>query len=95
MHRIIITLILAIVTAFAWQIGQRISTDAIMLAMGLLFGMMVGIPAMLVSSRNRPTPTNHYHMTTNHSHNQVVVQQQPKQLQPVARQLLSDGGKKR
>jgi len=38
----------AFVGVFAWQIGSRLSTDAVGMAVGLIFGVFAGIPAALL-----------------------------------------------
>ena len=44
MKRTIATGILVIVGVLAWQIGSKLSADAIGMGVGVLFGVMAGIP---------------------------------------------------
>ena len=46
----------AIFTAFAWRISELLSPDAIGMALGMMFGVLAGLPAaalVLVASRQR------------------------------------------
>ncbi|MCB9161622.1 MAG: hypothetical protein H6644_17570 [Caldilineaceae bacterium] len=46
--------ILVIVGVLAWQIGSKLSADAIGMGVGVLFGVMAGIPtALLLMAHNR------------------------------------------
>lgn len=49
--------------AFAgWQLGGMLSSDALGLALGVIFGMMAGIPAALIAmSADRRVRHDHYH----------------------------------
>lgn len=50
------------VCAAGWKIGEHMSTDALGLALGVIFGMMAGIPAALIALSVRPREVhNHYH----------------------------------
>ena len=54
MKRTIATGILVIVGVLAWQIGSKLSADAIGMGVGVLFGVMAGIPtALLLLASNR------------------------------------------
>lgn len=56
MKRFLLIAVLVCVGVMAWSIGNRLSTDALGMAVGILFGMSAGIPAallVLVSSRRR------------------------------------------
>ena len=54
MKRTIATGILVIVGVLAWQIGAKLSADAIGMGVGVLFGVMAGIPtALLLMAHNR------------------------------------------
>lgn len=45
-----------------WQIGGMLSTDALGMALGVVFGMMAGIPAAMIAMAGRPTEVhNHFH----------------------------------
>lgn len=53
---------LLFVCAAGWKIGEHMSTDALGLALGVIFGMMAGIPAALIALSARPKEVhNHYH----------------------------------
>ena len=54
MTRFIATGILVIVGVATWQIGAKLSADAIGMGVGVLFGVMAGIPtALLLLASNR------------------------------------------
>ncbi|MBW7883287.1 MAG: hypothetical protein H3C34_11750 [Caldilineaceae bacterium] len=56
MKRLLILAALVGFGLFAWQIGSRLSPDAIGLAIGVVFGVLAGIPAallVLASGRRR------------------------------------------
>ena len=52
----------AFVGVLAWQIGSRLSTDAVGMAVGLIFGVLAGIPAALLvaASGRRRDPLDVY-----------------------------------
>lgn len=53
---------LLFVCVAGWKIGEHMSTDALGLALGVIFGMMAGIPAALIALSARPGEVhNHYH----------------------------------
>ena len=55
--RIVAIVAIVVVAALAWSIVNRLSADAIGMALGLGFGVLAGIPAALlvfVASRRRP-----------------------------------------
>lgn len=53
---------LAIIGAAGWQLGGKLSSDAVALALGLLFGIMAGIPAtlMVLAARRQDQQDNSY-----------------------------------
>ena len=54
MKRTIAIGILVIVGATAWQVGSKLSADAIGMGVGVIFGVMAGIPtALLLLASNR------------------------------------------
>lgn len=56
MKRLVVVCLLAVVTVFAWRIADRLSADALGMAIGVAFGVIAGIPAALLvmaSSRRR------------------------------------------
>lgn len=56
---------LAIVSALGWWIGGRLSTDALALALGCLFGVMAGIPIALIAlSQSKQARLDIYHHST-------------------------------
>ena len=62
MKRLIGISFLLFVCAAGWHIGSVMSTDALGLALGIIFGMMAGIPAALIALAARPREVhNHYH----------------------------------
>ena len=46
--RLLILGVLALVGVGAWQIGNRLSTDAVGMGIGLVFGVLAGLPAALL-----------------------------------------------
>ena len=60
MKKILAVGFLLFLCAAGWEIGGRLSTDAIGLALGVLFGVMAGIPAAMIalmaSRRNEYQP---------------------------------------
>ena len=56
MKKLFLAVLLIFVGVAAWRIGGRLSSDALSMAIGLLLGVMAGIPAallMLASNRRR------------------------------------------
>ncbi len=56
MKKLFLVILLVFVGVAAWRIGGRLSSDALSMAIGLLLGVMAGIPAallMLASNRRR------------------------------------------
>lgn len=54
MKRIIVLSVLIFLAVAAWRIGGRLSADAIGMALGVLFGVLAGLPvALLVLASNR------------------------------------------
>lgn len=49
MRKILAVGFLLFICAAGWEIGGRLSTDALGLAMGVLFGVMAGVPAALIA----------------------------------------------
>ena len=49
MKRILGVGFLIFICAAGWEIGGRLSTDAVGLALGVLFGAMAGVPAALIA----------------------------------------------
>ncbi len=60
MRAVVVLTSLAIVSAVAWLIGSRLSTDALGMAVGMSFGVMAGVPAALLvlaaGRRHKSTP---------------------------------------
>ena len=53
---------LALLAFAGWQLGGMLSSDALGLALGVIFGMMAGIPAALIAmSADRRVRHDHYH----------------------------------
>jgi hypothetical protein len=48
--------LLALIAFAGWQVGGALSTDALGMALGIIFGLMAGIPAALIAyaASNRP-----------------------------------------
>lgn len=72
------TAALIFVASTGWHIGGRLSTDAIGMALGILFGIMAGIPAALIvlaakkqDSNSEPQDRRYY------EHRQQLYQQPP------------------
>lgn len=64
MKRLILIAILVFVGVAGWEIGGRLSVDAIAMGIGVIFGMLAGIPTTLLliiheRSRTRLQPTEH------------------------------------
>ena len=54
MKRLIVLAGLVFIGVMAWRIGERLSADAIGMALGVLFGIVAGLPvALLVLAANR------------------------------------------
>ncbi len=54
MKRLIVLGALLFISIAAWRIGERLSADAIGMALGVLFGIIAGLPvALLVLASNR------------------------------------------
>lgn len=52
-----ITIGVLVFIAFAgWRIGENLSSDAVSMALGILFGVMAGIPPLLVAARHQGPP---------------------------------------
>jgi len=49
MNKLLGITLLVFVAAAGWQVGSRLNTDALGLALGVIFGMMAGIPAALIA----------------------------------------------
>ena len=57
---------LVLVSAAGWKVGEHMSTDALGMALGVIFGMMAGIPAALIAlSASRNVRHDHYHHRDN------------------------------
>lgn len=48
MKRVIILTLLVFVGVFAWRLGERISADAISMAIGIVLGVLASVPAALL-----------------------------------------------
>lgn len=86
MKTIIIVLGIAFVVAVSWHIGGSLSSDAMVLALGVIFGMMAGIPAALIAANRRPVHTH----TTERITERIVERSAPQPVtlvQPHASQL--------
>lgn len=61
MKRFLGLALLIFVAVAGWRIGELLSTDALGMALGVIFGMMAGIPAALIalsaSRMQHPAPT--------------------------------------
>lgn len=56
MKKLLLLVLLVILGLFAWRIGERLSPDALGMGIGVLLGVMAGVPAallLLASSRRR------------------------------------------
>ena len=57
MRRFVMLAILVVLGVFAWRLGESLSSDALGMAVGMVFGILAGIPAALLvlatSSRRR------------------------------------------
>ncbi len=56
MKKVILLVLLVVLGAFAWRIGERLSPDALGMGIGVLLGVMAGVPAallLLASNRRR------------------------------------------
>ena len=54
MSKVIGVGLLLIVGGFVWQVGDRLSSDAVSMALGVLFGVLAGFPvALLVLASNK------------------------------------------
>ena len=60
MTRIFILLFLVFICALGWVLGGMLSSNAFSMALGVIFGSMVGIPAMLIAVA-KPQRHDHYH----------------------------------
>ena len=62
MRRFSGVIVLAAIAVVGWQIGGILSHDALSLMLGVIFGIMAGIPAALVAlSSNRTVRHEHVH----------------------------------
>jgi len=50
MRSVISLALLALLALLAWQVGSRLSTDAVGMGVGLVFGVMAGVPVALLIS---------------------------------------------
>lgn len=48
MKRMLVLLTVIVVTVFAWRIADRLSADALGMAVGVAFGVLAGVPAALL-----------------------------------------------
>ncbi len=48
MKTALLLIVLVFVGVIAWQIGEKLSSDAISMGLGVLFGMLAGLPAALL-----------------------------------------------
>ena len=57
MRRFVMLAVLVVLGVFAWRLGESLSSDALGMAVGMVFGILAGIPAALLvlatSSRRR------------------------------------------
>jgi len=56
MKKILVLSVLIFVAVIAWRIGEKLSSDAISMGIGVLFGVLAGVPTallLLVSNRGR------------------------------------------
>ena len=56
MKKILLLATLIFVAVIAWRIGEKLSSDAISMGIGVLFGVMAGVPTaliLIISSRGR------------------------------------------
>lgn len=62
MKKILLLCGLVFLIALTWQITSRVHSDAIAMAVGVLFGMLAGIPVSLLvlASQRRPAPSASY-----------------------------------
>lgn len=64
-----------------WQLGGRLSSDAIGMALGILFGIMAGIPAslMVLAARRRDYDEDDYHLPYRRQHYRALHDQERQQ----------------
>ena len=48
MNKLLIVIVVVVLGVLIWQIGGRLSTDAVGMAVGMVFGALSGIPAALL-----------------------------------------------
>ena len=56
MKRFLLLILLTFIAVIAWRIGERMSSDAISMGLGVLLGVLAGVPTallLLVSTRGR------------------------------------------
>jgi hypothetical protein len=56
MSKILTLFILTLVALAAWRIGSALSSDAVSMAVGVLFGALPGIVSAILSRRPPPAP---------------------------------------
>lgn len=55
---------LIFITVTGWKLGEHMSSDAVGMALGVIFGLIAGIPAALIALvANNQQVTNHYYIT--------------------------------
>lgn len=88
---------LSVFGVLAWLLGSRLSSDALGMAVGLLFGVLAGVPTLLLvlaSQRHQPrrddaddddTPVMHitYNVTHNTDNRQLTINTTPAQSMPL------------
>lgn len=60
MKRFVVVAVLLFCAAAGWSVGQRLSSDALSMAIGVVFGILAGIPAALLvmaASRRNDRPS--------------------------------------
>lgn len=81
MKKFLLLAILIFVAVIAWRIGEKLSSDAISMGIGVLFGVIAGVPTaliLIISSRGRrdyaDTPA---HERSAHPHYPQLAAQPP------------------
>ena len=76
MKRFLALCLLVFIGVSAWQIGSKLSADAIGMSVGVLFGVMAGIPTallLLAGQRRRDAQSSHDDPATRYPHQPPVI----------------------
>ena len=85
MKRLMGFIVLVFVAVIGWRVGEHLSSDAVSMAVGMLFGAMAGIPTALVVMASERRRTSHAKMDNNVTSPPYPQpgRRQPPQQQPV------------